>query len=105
MKKINAFVYRDKEELFVVPLATEKKTEIHNDLYDSCDGGNPLKEESIALCWHEDNKSDLAVIVDLYLHKKLVKANRIKFDDLVGCAYDAAIKYTKVKKISKKNSK
>lgn len=97
-KKINAFVFRDDAKLCLVPLLTERKTEIYERVYDSCDDGKPLKHESIALCWYEENKSTPAVIVDLYQEKTLIKANRIKWDDLISCAYEAAIKYTKSKK-------
>lgn len=102
MNKINGFVYRDDEHMYLVPLASEKKVIIWDDVYLRCDGGNPLKEESIALCWYEqvdyDHITTPVVVADLIFNDKPVKCSNIKFDNLVTCAYNACIAYTKKKK-------
>jgi hypothetical protein len=103
MGKINAFVYRDGDELYLVPLVNEKRILHMEELYAKCDNGNALKEESIALCWHEEihhsYKTIPTIIVDLTYDNAKIKANRLKFDDLVTCAYNAAIIYSKKSKI------
>lgn len=104
MGKINAFVYRDGEQFYLVPLVTETKIKHSEDRYKRCDNGNELKEESMALCWQEEPLSSSTtpvIIVDLIYDNKKIKANRLKFDDLVTCAYNAAIIYSKKNK--KKN--
>jgi hypothetical protein len=105
--KINGFVYRNGEQLYLVDLVTEKQYKIKEKQYDVCDNKGRLREESIALCWceclvGETYKTTPVIIVDLTYAGDRIKANRLYLDSLITCAYQASILYTKNRKEKEK---
>lgn len=106
---INAFVYKEDDGLYLVPLASEKRIKLnaHKEIYTKCDNLRPLRGESIALCWYDEPtpgvyKSKPTVIVDLTYKDVPILASNLKFDSLVDMAYTAAIEFTKRKSIASK---